>query len=132
MIAWKRQRAAFKYQLKMYKKKSWAEMTASIKSKTATQNLYEQIRRRKERPPKAMTMILNSRVFRSTTKIINKISNIFRDRSNTRKYSQRFNRIRQIEEQQHLDFSSNNNELYDQEISIYELQRAFKERCSRT
>ena len=125
MLAWEELRASFKYKVRQYERKSLIKITSSINSTATPQQVYNTVKRIKERLAKSMTMIIdNEKIFRSTSEIIKKIVDTFGEIFSTESYISKFNTIEINEEQQSPIFASNSNKVYNQAITIHELHTA--------
>lgn len=125
-IAWKKARAEFKALLIASKKESWQQLAGQINRHTPLKKVYEIVRRikGKKEKPKINILIDNGKYLTSTLSIVNRLAEAFSHVSSDNNYSDDFLKVKRTCEKEHLDFSSDNLEIYNSDLTMTELKRA--------
>ena len=122
---WQRARAIAKQIFKQSKKDSFNEYLSSMRYSTPISQIYSKLRNiRGRHTPQIHFLHHMNTTYCSSKDIVNCLGSVFASISNYDNHSQKFQQIRNIAEQQSLDFSSDNTEAYNKPFSIVELNDA--------
>jgi len=124
-LQWKRARAVAKLTFRKAKQNSWIEFVSTLSERTPSSIVWDRIRKIKGRPPKKVNILYDDGVyFESVNDVVNKLAETFETITSSANYSPDFTAVKQREESDALDFSSNCEEEYNAPITIDELMIA--------
>lgn len=123
LVQWKKSRAVHRGVILKYKKESWENLASGINSNTPISRAYETVKRIKGRDPKKISILYdNGQYISKVPDICNKLAEAFHSVSKVDNYNAEFKQIKVMEEEINLNFTSENNETYNQPFSLSELQ----------
>ena len=100
---------------------------STLNAHTHSSKVWEQLNKIGGRSPRKMNILkINDVCFSSVEEIGEKLAEHFEYASSDRNYSDEFIAIKNIAEQRHLNFTSDNAEAYNLPVTIHELQSAIK------
>jgi len=132
VINWKKARAEHKKLVKEHKEESWKQMAQSFNQNTPMNKVWENIRRiNGKRAKKINILCTDGNQLTTKREIAEKLAETFAEISTDDHYCAEFRHIKYHEESQPIDLTSANDEYYNQDFSMPELERAL-ESCSDT
>jgi ribonuclease HI len=125
LINWKRARAEHKNKVKKSKRKSWIDFVQTINRNTPEAMIYESIRRIKGRQQRKINILHDEgKYYNTIPEIAEKLAETFSTISNGDNYSPQFKQIKMATEAVDIDYESDNQEIYNRDFTIYELENA--------
>ena len=123
LIAWRKARAQHKQLVKKHKMDSWIKFTETLHRRAPSTTIYETIRRIKGKPQRKINIIEeNGRVFSTVSDIADKFAQTFYETSNDTNYVDAFRHHKDNRERQPINFNSSNDEPYNKEFTMHDLQ----------
>ena len=120
---WQRARAIAKRTFRRCKQQSFQEYLSNMKYGTRTSQIYNKLRNIRGRPPRQIHFLNNNNKTHTTTKdIANCLGHSFSEISNYNNHTDYFKTRRLQWESKVLNFSSDNNEQYNNIFSLHELK----------
>jgi len=124
LIRWKKKRAEHKKLVISSKKECWREFTETISDRTPQTKIFEKIRNIKGKAQRKVNILYeNDRYYSTIDEIANKLGNSFSVVSSNNNYTEQFLEHKNNVEQLPVDFSSEQNEIYNRPFTMSELQQ---------
>ena len=128
-VIYKRRTAKARYILKQARRSSWKEYVSSLNASSTSAQIWNKIRKisQKNTPLMVPTLRVRDRIILDSEEVANVIAGSLADLTNGSRYSPHFRGLKANAEANSPDFSSLNEEAYNDPISMEELEEALKQ-----
>ena len=124
-LNWKKEKAKAKLIIKTAKRNSWRNFVSKLNSQTSSKKVWDAIKRIKGRKSNPnIHLKQDGQLINDKFKAANHLAKSFAANSSADHYGNDFQKVKQKEEKVHLDFSSGNQEIYNDFFTISELKEA--------
>ena len=111
---WKRSRAEHRRLVAEHKRKTWREMTEKVSCNTSMKEVWDIVRRIRERPPAKINILEEEGIrYTTTPDICNKVANTFESITKSTNYSSTFQNHKILQETEYINLASNYCEVHN-------------------
>ena len=127
LSAFRKSQAQARWLFNQTKRKSWAEYVSKLSADTPIKHVWDRVRKISGKnicPPKQYLNGKNGTTITNPKDIANKHAAAFTDNSSSTHYSATFQAIKEQEEKNKIDFTSDNTEVYNKPFRLRDLRRS--------